>query len=204
MTASSFGPKGEPEFKDTDAPDVALNPTQVARYAGLVGNRRVGTTAQRNVALSESVGLQTPGVWEGLEWRDTTDGNVYVLSSGTWVYLFGDTGWLNPSFVNGGNPGTGNDTAGQANPAAQYRRRNGVVSMTGYWVPTTNSEIQFRLPGGFRPKNTMTFWCERGSNNGPGAKMEIQRGTGAVIYRVSPSGGTGAVDYGAIRFDADA
>ncbi|GGL77022.1 hypothetical protein GCM10009706_14340 [Curtobacterium citreum] len=204
MAADDYGPKGNGIYSASGASDDGADLTEIAAFAGQVGNRRVGTTAQRNAALTELIGPGSPGVWEGLEWRDTTDGNVYVLSSGAWVYLFGDTGWLNPSFVNGGNPGTGNDTAGQANPAAQYRRRNGVVSMTGYWVPTTNSEIQFRLPGGFRPKNTMTFWCERGSNNGPGAKMEIQRGTGAVIYRVSPSGGTGAVDYGAIRFDADA
>jgi hypothetical protein len=85
MTASSFGPHGEPEFKDGDAPDVALNPTQVGKYAALVGNRRVGTTAQRNAALTEDPTLSTPGSWNGLEWWDTTLKRAFILVDGGWA-----------------------------------------------------------------------------------------------------------------------
>lgn len=97
MTASSFGPRGEPEFKDGDAPDVALNPTQAAKYAALVGNRRIGTTAQRNAALTESVSLTTPGVWEGLKWLDTNEKAEYtLLDSGTGL------GWRRQTMMSSG------------------------------------------------------------------------------------------------------
>ena len=77
MTASSYGPRNAPQFADGDAPDVAVNPTQVAAYAAKVGNRRVGTTAERTAAT----GLD---VWEGLEWEDTTDGCTYKYIAAAW------------------------------------------------------------------------------------------------------------------------
>ncbi len=49
----------------------------------------------------------------------------------------------------------------------------------------------------------MTFWCERGSNNGAAEDGDPARHGRGDLPR-QPSGGTGAVDYGAIRFDADA
>ncbi len=57
--------------------------TEIAAYAAEVGNRRVGTTAQRNAAVTEE-----NGTWEGLIWGDTTDGNEYRFTSGSWVILF--------------------------------------------------------------------------------------------------------------------
>src|SRR5680860_1147468 len=77
MTATSWGPKNEPEFADGDAPDVALNPKQAAAYAGKVGNRRVGTTAERNAAAGNDL-------WVGLLWGDTTIDAEYKYT---------DTGW---------------------------------------------------------------------------------------------------------------
>lgn len=173
---------------------------------------RRGTAAQRD-ALFAATGTfaarkylqDTAGQWFN---TDTSNFESYSAEydatlnpsgrrgSAGWYAFTDDTGWVDPSFVNGGNNGGG--------PAAQFRRKNGVVMMTGQWVPTTTPEIQFRLPAGCRPKNTMTFWCERGSGNGPAAKMEVQVGTGAVIYRGGPSGGTGAIDYSGIQFIADA
>lgn len=81
MTASSYGTHGEPRFADGDAPDVALNPTQAAAYAAKVGNRRVGTTAERTAAT----GLD---VWNGLLWYDTDDGSEYQRVSGVWQFRY--------------------------------------------------------------------------------------------------------------------
>ena len=78
MAVSTYGNKGKPEFSDLDAPDVAVNPTAVGTYAAKVGNRRVGTTAEREIAASSG------DVWDGLLWGDTTDGSEYryVVGSG--------------------------------------------------------------------------------------------------------------------------
>lgn len=190
MAADSYGTKNEPQFAASGAPDNAGDLTAVAAYAALVGNTKIGTSTARQALTGKQL-------WVGLGFYETDTDSLWLNRSTGWAKVIEDTGWIDPSFVNGGN-------SGGTNTPAQYRRRNGVVTMTGFWVPTTNSEIQFRLPAGFRPKNTMTFWCERGSGNGPGAKMEVQVGTGSVIYRGGPSGATGAVDYGLIQFNADA
>ncbi len=78
MTASSFGPKGEPQFKDVDAPDVAVNPTQVAAYAALVGNRKAGTSADRKA-------LTGVAVWPGLEYFETDTGSTFVYTAAGWI-----------------------------------------------------------------------------------------------------------------------
>jgi hypothetical protein len=189
MAADSHGDKNEPQYAGSGVPQDAADLTEVAAYAAKVGNRKVGTVDLRNAAIG------TAEAWEGLEWYDLTDGNIYLYVGGGWVPTIGDTGWINPTFLNGGNAG--------GNPAAQYRRRNGIVYMTGFWVPTANSEIQFRLPPGFRPLNTLTFWCDRNVAGGPGARMEVQAGSGSVIYRTTTIG-TGAVNYAPITFPADA
>jgi hypothetical protein len=83
MTASSFGPKNEPIFADGDAPDVAVNATQAAAYAAKVGNRRVGTTAERDEAATNP-----REVWEGLLWFDTTLDTEF-LWMGIWIRVGG-------------------------------------------------------------------------------------------------------------------
>ncbi|WIB25806.1 hypothetical protein [Curtobacterium sp. MCSS17_015] len=169
-----------------DAEDLTLLGEQIVA----VGTRRVGTRDQRNA-------LEAVWKFEGLEWFDTTDKQTYVLTnSNGWVSTIGDTGWITPTFLN-------DSMAGSGNQPTQYRRLNGETVMTGFWVPTADTEIQFRLPSGFRPKNTTRFWCDRGASNGPGAKIEIQSGTGSVIFRPSPAFGTGPVDYCQVRFPAD-
>jgi hypothetical protein len=80
LTATSWGTKNQPQFADGDAPDVALNPSQVADYAAKVGNRRVGTTAERVAATGKDV-------WEGLVWGDTTLGVDFRYKSGAWLQL---------------------------------------------------------------------------------------------------------------------
>jgi len=79
MTADGvFGFRNEPQFLATGAPDTAMDLNTVANYAGTVGNRQVGTTAQRNAASGNAV-------WEGLLWGDTSDGIEYKRRNGSWV-----------------------------------------------------------------------------------------------------------------------
>lgn len=77
MAASSFGTKNEPQYADADAPDLALNPTQVAAYAAKVGNRRIGTTTERLAATGADV-------WESLIWGDTTEKADYKRIGTAW------------------------------------------------------------------------------------------------------------------------
>lgn len=79
MTADgTSGAKGQPQFLDGGAPDLATDSNILADYAAKVGNRRVGTTAERNAAAGKDV-------WEGLEWDDTTTKKVYRRIAGSWV-----------------------------------------------------------------------------------------------------------------------
>ena len=78
MAASSTrGPKGQPRFPATDAPDLGVDEEIVADFAAAVGNRRVGTTAQR-LALT---GLD---FYEGLAFGDTTLKAEFKVTNGVW------------------------------------------------------------------------------------------------------------------------
>ncbi|PCN47017.1 hypothetical protein Csp2054_14335 [Curtobacterium sp. 'Ferrero'] len=87
MARDSTGEKGQPQYAGSGVPQDAADLTEVAAYAALVGNRKVGTTADRNQALADG------DVWDGLEWYDTTDGGLYLLQSGSWLPLL--TRWTN-------------------------------------------------------------------------------------------------------------
>lgn len=84
MASSSLGPDGEPEFADGDAPDVAVNPSEVAKYAAKRGTRPIGTTAQRNAYAYPKYGLQ---------WFDTTLGREFIFLT---------EGWTRSSYARGG------------------------------------------------------------------------------------------------------
>jgi hypothetical protein len=83
MSRDTSGPKNEPQYAGTGAPADAADLSEVATYAALVGNRKVGTTIQRNAATS------TTSAWEGLLWGDTTDGLEYRYTSAAWVNVTG-------------------------------------------------------------------------------------------------------------------
>jgi|GEM_PF-4618468 len=83
MAASATkGPKGQPRFPANEAPDMGVDEEILADYAAKVGNRRVGTTAERNAATGSDL-------WEGLIWGDTTDKLEYRRTAGAWA-RFGD------------------------------------------------------------------------------------------------------------------
>lgn len=77
MASSSLDPvTGAPRFLDADAPDPAVNPTEVAAFAAKVGTRLIGTTAERDAY---------PYKREGLEWYNTTKDLVEVYNGTGWV-----------------------------------------------------------------------------------------------------------------------
>lgn len=77
MAVNSYDPTtGHPLFVDTDAPDIKVDPTKAAEYAGKVGTRLIGTTAER-VAYAYAR--------RGLGWYDTTADMDYVHTGSGWV-----------------------------------------------------------------------------------------------------------------------
>lgn len=85
MANQGFGAKGAPRFSPTAAPQTAADLEIVSDFAELVGNRKVGTRAQR-LALS-TIGTVENQVWNGLEFEQL-DGS----DAGTWKYIDGE--WL--------------------------------------------------------------------------------------------------------------
>jgi hypothetical protein len=78
MARETSGTHNEPQYSASGAPADAADLSEVATYAVLVGNRKVGTATARGLASGIDV-------WEGLMWGDTTDGLEYRYTSGAWV-----------------------------------------------------------------------------------------------------------------------
>jgi len=77
MARDSSGTKNQPQYAGTGAPADAADMSEIANYAALVGNRKIGPSSARTTATGADV-------WEGLEWWDTTLNTVFVMQSGTW------------------------------------------------------------------------------------------------------------------------
>lgn len=171
MASSSLDPiTGAPRFQDADAPDPAVNPTEVAAYAGKVGTRLIGTTAERNAY---------PFTREGLKWYDTTLKTELLHNGSGWSLP--DTAWIYPTLTSGINT-SGNEFG--------YRRINGVVYLRGRVLNPAGGGTVFTLPAGFRPQS--------GADNvrildlGGAARVNFSN-TGAIIFL---SGGTsGAISF---------
>ncbi|SBN64464.1 hypothetical protein GA0004736_3424 [Curtobacterium sp. 9128] len=80
MARDSSGPKNEPQYAGTGVPQDAADLTEVARYAAMVGNRKVGASSDRQA-------LTGADVWPGLEFYETDTGLAFVYQSSTagWV-----------------------------------------------------------------------------------------------------------------------
>jgi hypothetical protein len=76
-----YGPRGGPRFLDGGAPDLAVDSNALSSFTELVGNRKVGTTAERNAAKTATNPI---AVWEGLSWYDTTLRQEFLYQSGNW------------------------------------------------------------------------------------------------------------------------
>lgn len=166
MASSSRNPvSGAPIFRDEDAPDPAVNPTEVAEYAATVGNRGVGTTAQRNA---------WPYMKEGFAWGDTTNGNEYVVRNGAWAEQMG--GGTTPVLTYDAKW-----TSLQGDP--QVTRVGKLVSANLILKKSNTSGIADRdkpltFPAGFRPEKTVG-----GSGFVSGANAPMHVG-----FQISPSG----------------
>lgn len=82
------GTQGQPQFATSDSVAIASYLTSIANYAALVGNYKVGTTAQRTAATETA-----KTAWDGLLWRDTTLHAFYLRLGGGWSLLLTDQGW---------------------------------------------------------------------------------------------------------------
>lgn len=89
MAVNSNDPTtGHPIFSDSDAPDIKVDPTKVAEYAGKVGTRLIGTTAERTAYTFAREGLRWYDtdlagelVHDGSGWKDRTELLVCQVSS---------------------------------------------------------------------------------------------------------------------------
>lgn len=80
-----YGPRGGPRFRDGGAPDLAVDSNLLSEQIELVGNRKVGTKAQREAAIRTTSSTDAPAqVWDGLEWFDTTEKQTYERIDGSW------------------------------------------------------------------------------------------------------------------------
>lgn len=76
MGSSPESGTGKPIYNNTSTTQADLQ--TAADYAKKTGNRRTGTTTERNAATD---------VWNDIVWGDSTDGNEYKRVGGSWVLL---------------------------------------------------------------------------------------------------------------------
>lgn len=135
MAASGYDTTtGHPEFSDSDAPDIKLDPQLAAEYAAYVGNRICDTAADRATYLYPR---------QGLEWEETDTGDVYKYLSGSWRLWHRPLTSFTPTLTNF-SLGTGGTAVGR------YLVISGTVD---YWVdltfgssPSTSGAFYISLP----------------------------------------------------------
>lgn len=161
---------GAPQFLDSGAPDLAVDQNAVSNFAGKVGTRLIGTTAERDAY---------PYVREGLAWYNTTLDSLQTYDGSGWSLP--DTAWTFPTLTAGSNI-SGNEFG--------YRRINGVVYLRGRVNSPAAGATIFTLPVGHRPQS--------GADNvrildlGGSARVNFSN-TGAIIFI---GGGTsGAISF---------
>lgn len=121
------GPRNQPQFLAGGAPDLGADENAIADYAAKVGNRRVGTTAERLAAT----GLD---VWEGLSWRDATDGITYDRVGTGWVAMSSRSEAVVPllgAFLNQTYPLTTTERARMVTLHGRVSRASGTLMVVG-------------------------------------------------------------------------
>lgn len=172
MTYSSLGAKRQPQFADADAPDVAVNPTQVANYAAEYGNYKVDTAAARTTAAAWA--------WEGLLWRDTDSNKVlWKFTSGAWKSW--ESPWI--AYV----PTYSGLTLGSGGVALiEYRYAAGDVEVK--WKLTFGTSGSWAVPGFTLPVAPNTTWLGTFGYLGDGVAAQA-----AALYSLTinyfPTGG---------------
>lgn len=124
MASSSNDPTtGAPIYLDSDAPDPAVNPTQVAAFAASVGTRLIGTTAERTAYAYAR---------EGLAWYDTTLDALYMHNGSGWAVLL-QTGVYTPNLARA--------TVGNGSISGNFTRVGQMVTVQGRFVLGSTSSI---------------------------------------------------------------
>ena len=183
MAYSSLDPStGAPVFLDSDAPDPAVNPSQVAAFAAEVGTRLIGTTAERTAYAYAR---------EGLRWFDTTTDKEYLYNGSGWVVA-----WAPET-----SPGSVVPSAG----AGFTLSANGLYTRDGWllgsidWAKTSgtlsHADVVMTLPVGARPTNEYVV----GGRMGPAPSQIghlVVSSAGVVSALVPDSGRTsGTVEF---------
>lgn len=127
MAANSYLTKGQPQFSDAGAPDTAVDPSLVAQYAGIVGNRIVGTSTQRAAFSGIWAGF-SGGPWNGLEFEETDTGTVYKRLGGAWKAW--ESSWIPVTLSLGGvTLGSGGTNVGEYKHIAGTTRYRGTITL---------------------------------------------------------------------------
>lgn len=173
MAYSSLDPTtGAPEFADADAPDPAVNPSQVAAFAAQVGTRLIGTTAERTAYAYAR---------EGLAWFDTTLEQPFVHNGSGWV--FGD-----------GSSDAAAVTLGSGFATIDFTltvtRRAGLGVLHGRVARTSGSGSSVgTIPAGFRPSvGIRAFVASLDAANTDGARFHVSVNTDGTISLTHQSG----------------
>lgn len=166
MAIDSYDPiTGAPQFSGAGAPDIAVDPTEVAKYAADVGNHIVRST----LAELEAYPYKRAGLLGYAA-------NVVYLHDGTnWVRRFWDTDWQNITGLTAG-------WSAQSPDVLEYRVKDGLCYMNGRLDSTTGaSTTVFTLPFGARPTREFVHSVRTTAvSEGPSFVLIIQT-TGAVI-----------------------
>lgn len=161
-----YGPKGYPKFDPNGAPEDWVDLEAVGAFAGKVGNRMVGTAAER-AALSTSTTVADQ-LWVGLEFWESDTGDEWRYEAAGWVrarskpVLFG--------------------TQSGSQPRARYWVENGHTHLSGVMAKGAGFALG-SLPAGFRPSANVTLLDGRW----PGKEI-IFYSTGAIEYSDTNAG----------------
>lgn len=114
MAVNSYGADGHPIFVDTDAPDIKVDPTKAAEYAGDVGNRII----RADLAALNAYAYKRDGL-RGITLDTDTE---YGYDGSSWRVIFAPAQSYNASPV---NLSIGNGTL-----TARYARQGTMVDVS--------------------------------------------------------------------------
>lgn len=78
MAQDYYGDKNQPQYSEAGAPQLATDLSQVSNYAATVGNRKIGTTAQRTALTGNDR-------WLGMAFWDTTLNFEFYWDGAAWA-----------------------------------------------------------------------------------------------------------------------
>lgn len=152
MAASSFNATtGAPEYADADAPDVAVNPTEVAAFAATVGTRLIGDNAAM-IAYGYAR--------EGLLWWDTDNDSEYRHNGTTWQLVYAADSSVSPTLGSGWTVS-----------ANVLKRRSGIAFLDFNASRSANAAVGavvVSIPAGYRASSPNIYaqaWGLAGANN---------------------------------------